>query len=166
MVLHWRKSSRCQCLYDIMISPCFICFLSFIFILGWDFCCCYCCCYCLLVCLFFLFFCRKPTRIPRFSPSFAFLHHVDPCCPTLSFLQRRFSLPTDVTPFVTYRSRLRTVHLLSFIRTMCPTHFHIAYVMYFSMFVTPLLCLMISVSDGNLPPLTGSMKGKKNGSSE
>ena len=42
---------------------------------------------------------RPPTRILRLSLSFAVLVHTAPCCPTMSSLQRRFSLPTDPTPF-------------------------------------------------------------------
>ena len=40
-----------------------------------------------------------------------------------SSLQRRFGLPTDLTPSVCH-SVLLIVHLLSFIRAMCPAHFH------------------------------------------
>ena len=51
------------------------------------------------------------------------LVHTTPCCPTMSCLQRRICLPTDLKPFICH-SVLLMVHLLSFIRTMCPAHFH------------------------------------------
>ena len=43
---------------------------------------------------------HKPsTRVLQLSSlSFAILVHTAPCCPTMSSLQRRFGLPTDLTP--------------------------------------------------------------------
>ena len=60
----------------------------------------------------------------------------------MSSLQRRFGLPNDLSPSVCH-SVLLTVHLLSFIRAMCPDHFHIALVTYWTMPVTLVLCLMV-----------------------
>ena len=57
------------------------------------------------------------------SLSFAVLVHTAPCCQAMQSLQRRFGLPTDLTSFVCH-SMLLIVHLLSFIRAMCPAHFH------------------------------------------
>ena len=63
-----------------------------------------------------------------------------PRCPTMSSLQRRFGLATDLTPF-TCHSVIILVHLLSFIRAMCPAHFRFVLVTYWAMSVTPVLCL-------------------------
>ena len=48
------------------------------------------------------FHCRKQpsSRVLQLSLSFALLVHTTPCCPTMSSLQRRFGLPTDLTPFI------------------------------------------------------------------
>ena len=51
----------------------------------------------------------------------------------MSSLQRRFGLATDLTPFICH-SVLLIVHLLSFIRVMCPAHFHLVLVTYWTMF--------------------------------
>ena len=59
----------------------------------------------------------------RHPPTFSVLCQTAPCCPTISSLQRRFGLPTHRTPSVCH-SVLLIVHLLSFIRAMCPAHFH------------------------------------------
>ena len=60
----------------------------------------------------------------------------------MSPLQRRFGLPADLTPSVCH-SVLLIVHLLSFIRAMCPAHFHFVLVMYWTMCITLVLCLMV-----------------------
>ena len=60
----------------------------------------------------------------------------------MSSLQRCSGLPTDLTPFICH-SVLLIVHLLSFIRAMCPPHFHFALVTYWTMSVTLVLCLML-----------------------
>ena len=60
----------------------------------------------------------------------------------MSSLQRRFGLPTDLTPSVCH-SVLLLVHLVSFIRAMCPSHFHYVLVTYWTMSVTLILCLMV-----------------------
>ena len=59
----------------------------------------------------------------------------------MSSLQRRFGFPTDLTPSACH-SVLLIVHLLSFIRAMCPAHFHFVLVTYWTMSVTLVLCLM------------------------
>ena len=59
-----------------------------------------------------------------------------------SSLQRRFGLPTNLTPFIC-PSVLLMVHLLSFIRAMCPACFRFALVTYWTMSVTLVLCLMM-----------------------
>ena len=74
--------------------------------------------------------------------SFAILIHTAPCCPTMSSLQRRFGLLTDLTSSV-WHSVLLLVHLLSFIRAMCPAHFHFVLVTYWIMSFTLVLCLMV-----------------------
>ena len=60
----------------------------------------------------------------------------------MSSLQWRFGLQTDLTPCVCHIVLL-TVHLLSFIRAMCPAHFHFVLVTYWTMSTTLVLCLMI-----------------------
>ena len=83
------------------------------------------------------FHCRKKpsARVFHRFLSFAILVHTPPCCPTMSSLQRRFGLPTDLTPSVCH-SVLLIVHLLSFIRAMCPARFHFVLVTYRTMPVT------------------------------
>ena len=60
-------------------------------------------------------------------------------------IQRRFGLPTDLTPFICH-SVLLIVHLLSFIWAMCPAHFRFVLVMYWTTSVTLVLvyCLLIT----------------------
>ena len=60
----------------------------------------------------------------------------------MSPLQRRFGLPTDLTPFFCH-SVLLIVHLLSFIWAMCPEHFHLVLVTHWTRSVTLVLCLMM-----------------------
>ena len=60
----------------------------------------------------------------------------------MSSLQWRFGLPSNLTPSVCH-SVLLIVHLLSFIRAMCPAHFHFVLVTYWTMSVTLVLCLMV-----------------------
>ena len=84
----------------------------------------------------------SPPPVFHLSLSFAILIHAAPYCPTMSSLQRRFGLPTDLTPSVCH-SVLPIVHLLSFIRAMCPAHFHFVLVTYWTMSVTQVLCLMV-----------------------
>ena len=69
---------------------------------------------------------RPSSRVLRLSLSFAVLVHTAPCCPTMSSPQRRFGLPTDLTPFICH-SLILIIHLLSFIRAMCLAHFHLAF---------------------------------------
>ena len=71
------------------------------------------------------FHCKKwpSARVLKLFPSFAIFVHTAPCCPTMSSLQRRFGLPIDLAPFICH-SVLLIVHLLSFIRVMCPARFH------------------------------------------
>ena len=84
---------------------------------------------------------KKPSaRVLHLSLSFAIPVHTNPCCPTMSSLQRHSGLPTDLTPSVCH-SVLLTVHLLSFIQVMCPAHFHFVLVTYWTMSVTLALCL-------------------------
>ena len=75
------------------------------------------------------------------SLSFAILFHATPCCSSSHLsndvLVVRLILPS-VCQFV-----LLTVHLLSFIRAMCPGHFYFALVTYWTMSVTLVLCLMV-----------------------
>ena len=75
---------------------------------------------------------------------FAIPVHTAPCCPTMSSLQRRVGLPTDLTPFI-YHSVLLIVPLSSFIRVMCPAHFHFILVTYWTMSITLCLCLMMAL---------------------
>ena len=65
----------------------------------------------------------SPLPVLPLSQSFAILVHTAPCCPTMSSLQQCFGLPTDLMPFICH-SVLLTVHLLSFIRAMCPGWTH------------------------------------------
>ena len=60
----------------------------------------------------------------------------------MSSLQRRFGLPTDLTPSICH-SVLLIVHLLFFVRAMCPAHFHFVLLTYWTMSVTLVLCLMM-----------------------
>ena len=60
----------------------------------------------------------------------------------MSSLQRRFRLPTDLTPFICHSVRL-VVHLLSLIRATCPAHFYFVLVTYWTMSVNLVLCLMM-----------------------
>ena len=60
----------------------------------------------------------------------------------MSSLQRRFGLPGDLTPSVCH-SVLLMFYLLSFIRAMCPAHFHFVLVTYWAVSVTLVLCLMV-----------------------
>ena len=53
-----------------------------------------------------------------------------------------FGLPADLTPSVCH-SVLLIVHLFSFIRAMCPAHFHFVLVTYWTMPVTLVPCLMV-----------------------
>ena len=57
----------------------------------------------------------------------------------MSSLQR---LPTDLAPFICH-SVLLMFHLLSFIRAMCPAHFHFVLVTYWTTSVALVLCLMM-----------------------
>ena len=59
----------------------------------------------------------------------------------MSSLQRRFGLLTCLTPSVCH-AVLLIVHLLSFIRAMCPAHSHFVLVTYWTMSVTLVLCPM------------------------
>ena len=78
-------------------------------------------------------------------PSFSVLCYP---CPYRSLLPHSvispttFGLPTDLTPSVCH-SVLLIVHLLSFIRVMCPAHFHFVLVTYWTMSSTLVLCLMM-----------------------
>ena len=74
----------------------------------------------------------SPPPVFHLSLSFAVLVHTPPCCPTMSSLQRRVGLPTDLTPSVCH-SVFLIVHLLSFIWAMCPAHFHFVLVSYWTM---------------------------------
>ena len=58
----------------------------------------------------------------------------------MSCFQRSFGLPTDLSPFICH-SMLLVVHLLSFIRAMCPALFHFVLLMHWTMSVTLVLCL-------------------------
>ena len=70
----------------------------------------------------------QKAALRQSPPTFiAILVHTAPCSPTMSSLQRRFGLPTDLTPFICH-SVLLIVQLLSFIWVMCPAHFHFAFV--------------------------------------
>ena len=60
----------------------------------------------------------------------------------MSYLQRRIGLPTDLTPFISH-SVLLIVHLLSFIRAMCPVHFLFALVTYWTMSDILVCCLIM-----------------------
>ena len=60
----------------------------------------------------------------------------------MSSLQRRFGLLTDLTPSVCH-SVLLIVHLLSFIRAICPAHFHFVLATYWTMSVTLVLHLIM-----------------------
>ena len=69
-----------------------------------------------------LFYCILGRVLPLWEvalrqshPAFSVLVHTAPCCPTMSSLQRRFGLPTDLTPFICH-SVLLIVHLLCIIR--------------------------------------------------
>ena len=62
--------------------------------------------------------------------------------PAMSSLQRRSGLPTYLTRLICH-SVLLIVHLLSFIRAMCPAHFHFVLFTYWTMSVTLVLCLMM-----------------------
>ena len=82
----------------------------------------------------------RPLRVLHLSLCFAILVHIAPCCPTMSSLQRRFGLSTDLKPSICH-SLFLIVHLLSFIQAMCPAHFHFILVTYWTMSVTLVLCL-------------------------
>ena len=56
----------------------------------------------------------------------------------------RFGLLADLRPSVCH-SVLLIVHLLYFIRAMCPAHFHLVLVTYWTMSVTLVLCLMVEL---------------------
>ena len=84
----------------------------------------------------------SPPPVLQLSLSLAILVHTAPCCPTMSSLQRRSDLPTDLTPFICHSAFLM-VHLLSFIRAMCPAHVHFVLVTYWTMSVALVLCLMM-----------------------
>ena len=60
----------------------------------------------------------------------------------MSSLQRRFGLLADLTSSVCH-SVLLIVHLLSFIRALCPAHFQFVLVTYWTVSVTLVLCLMV-----------------------
>ena len=101
---------------------------------------------------------KQPSaRVLHLSLSFAVLVHTAPCCPTMSSLQRRFGLPTDLTPFICH-SVLLIVHLLSFVRAMCPAHFHFVLVTYWTMLATLVLCLMVVLRLASLAAVFGTCK--------
>ena len=60
----------------------------------------------------------------------------------MSSLQRRFGLPTYLTPFICH-SVLLLVHLLSLTRAMRPAHFNFKLVTYWTMSVTLVLCIIM-----------------------
>ena len=90
------------------------------------------------------FHCRKHSsaRVLRLSLSFGILVHTAPCCPTMSSLQRRFGLPTDLKPFIC-DSLLLIVHLLSFIQAMFLARVHFVLVTYSTTSVSLVLYLMM-----------------------
>ena len=96
--------------------------------------------------LFFsILFCVLPLQevaLRQSPPTFSIFTHTAPCCPTMSSLQRRFGLLTDLTLFIC-RSVFLTVHLLSFIRVMCPAYVHSTMSMCWTMSVSLVLCLMM-----------------------
>ena len=83
--------------------------------------------------------CVLPLRL---SLSFAVLVHTVPNCPTMSSLQRRVGLPADLTPIICH-SVFLMVHLLSFIRVMCPALFQISLLTFSTKSVSLVLCLMM-----------------------
>ena len=98
-------------------------------------------CYCIL--FYSILGCVVPLQELALRQSLpSILVHTAPCCPTMSSLQRRFGLPTDLTPSVCH-SVLLIVHLFSFIRAMSPALFHCVLVTYWTMSVTLVLCLMV-----------------------
>ena len=60
----------------------------------------------------------------------------------MSSLQQHFGLPPDLMPFSRH-SVLLMVHLLPFIPAMCLAYFHFTLVMYWTMSVTLVLCLIM-----------------------
>ena len=92
------------------------------------------------------FHCRK-VALCQSPPSFSVLCYP---CPYHSLLPHNvISLMTfwssdwSYTLYLTLHSVLLIVHLLSFILAMCPAHFHFVLVMYWTMSVTLVLCLMM-----------------------
>ena len=86
---------------------------------------------------------KQPSaRVLQPSLSFAVLVHIGSYCPALSSLKRRFRLPTDLTARKCH-TVLQIVHLLSFTRAMCPTHFHFTFVKHSALSVTLDLHLMV-----------------------
>ena len=83
------------------------------------------------------FHCRKKlsARVLQLSLSFAILVHTVLCCPTMSFVQRRFGLPTDLTPFICH-SVLLITHSGD-----VSSPFPFTLVRYWTMSVTLVLCL-------------------------
>ena len=81
--------------------------------------------YSILGCTFSL----HETDLRRSPPTFPVL-----CCPCpyCSLFTRSVVSPTDLIPFICH-SVLFMIHLLSFIRVICPAHFHFALVMYSAM---------------------------------
>ena len=64
--------------------------------------------------------------------------------PQSSSLQRRFGLPVDLMQFKCHFVFLMD-HLLSFVRAMCPAHFHFALVTYWTMSVSLVRCPMMAL---------------------
>ena len=80
----------------------------------------------------FYFYSRLRTSTAGSSPppgSFNFLYPLLSLFIPLpmSSLQRHFGVPTDLRPFICH-SVLLMIHLMSFVRAMCPAHFHFALV--------------------------------------
>ena len=81
--------------------------------------------YSILGCTFSL----HETDLRRSPPTFPVLCYP---CPYCSLFSRNVVSPTDLIPFIC-DSVLFMIHLLSFIRVICPAHFHFALVMYSAM---------------------------------
>ena len=74
---------------------------------------------------------------------FAVLVHVAPCHFMMSSFHLILGLPRGLLPFLTCRSVVRIVHLLSCILAKCPAHLHFVFVMCFMM-LSILVFILIS----------------------
>ena len=107
--------------------------------------------YCISVLIYSVVGCVLPLQeagfgqVLQLSLPFAILVYTIPRCPTVSSLQRRFGLHTDLIPFICH-SVLLMIHLLSFICEMCPAQFHFALATHSAMSVTMSVTMLLILS--------------------